>query len=177
MPFSKSTVIVSIAAILLAATAAPPKLRGSIRMGILLAQNGLPYHAINTLVRLSALSKVDPSACSESPTGKGACYLVDTSEENRAANEAAWQTMDENNEGQALIWFSLLQNADGMTDVSQMAAKGLGVSINGLDNIGEEEYKLAMGAAHRSLLDEGLEQEECSVVTDFLDTNGAYDTS
>merc|ERR1712127_519487 len=100
-----------------------------------------------------------------------ACYLVDTSEENGAANEAAWQTMAENDEGQALIWFSLLQNADGMTDLSQMAMKTMGVSIDGLADIGEEEFKLAIGAAHRSLLDEGLEQEECDVVTDFLDTN------
>merc|ERR1712127_1168199 len=101
-----------------------------------------------------------------------ACYLVDTSEENGAANEAAWQTMAENDEGQALIWFSLLQNADGMTNLSQMAAQTLGVSIDGLDDIDEEEYKAAIGAAHRSLLDDGLEQGECSAVTDFLDTNG-----
>jgi len=101
-----------------------------------------------------------------------ACYLVDASEENRAANEAAWQTMAENDEGQALIWFSLLQNSEGKTDVAQMAAKTIGVPINGLNDLDEEEYRLAIGAAHRSLIDERLLSSECSIVTDFLDTNG-----
>ena len=63
---STTTVIVAVVAILLAATAAPPKLRGTVRMAILLAQNGLPFHAIDTIMRLSALSKVDPSTCSAS---------------------------------------------------------------------------------------------------------------
>lgn len=166
-----NTVIVSVAAILLAAAAAPPKLRGTIRMGILLAQNGLPLHAINTVVRLSALSTVDRSTCSESPAGMGACYLVDDSEENRAANEAAWKTMDENNEGQALIWFSLLQNGDGKADISKMAAKTLGVTIEGLTELSEDEYKMAIGAAHRSLIEEKFQQAECDAVTGYLDEN------
>lgn len=173
---STTTVIVAVVAILLAATAAPPKLRGTVRMAILLAQNGLPFHAIDTIMRLSALSKVDPSTCSASPKGIAACYLVDDSEENRAANEAAWSNMAENDEGQALIWFSLLQNDEGKTNISQMAAKTLGIAVEGLTDLSEEEYKWAVGAAHRSLIDEKLKQEECDPVADYVDENGMSDT-
>lgn len=170
---SKTTVALSVAAILLAALASPPKLRGGVRMAVLLAQHGLPYHAANCVVRLAALSQVPESTCSNSPPPRGtnACYLISNDDANQNANTAAWDSMSENDRGQALNWFALLQDADGATDLRFMMATAMGLDVIGLSHLSEDEYMRAIGAAHRSLLEEGLQSEECEVAASFMDTN------
>ena len=156
----------------LAAIAAPPRLRAGTKIAYLMARHGQPYHIYKALLRLSALSNVDPTTCSERPEGRNACYL-NTNE--RDANLDEFEGLLQWQQDHVHEWVVLLQNTTnaGTIDVQNMLHTVFGsVLPNYFSTMTEDDFKAAIGAAERSLKDEEFGDNELMPAFDWMDQNG-----
>lgn len=180
MIIGKRTCIVGVSAVLVA-IAAPPNLRTSTKkiavqlrsgskIAALLAQHGLPYHVYHTGFRLVSLSNVNPDTCVENPTGRNACYLVESDQKdaNLDAFDAGYESWQKTHLEE---WALLLENDDGIVDF-QSVLRDVGHDASSLlSSLTQDELNAAYGAADRSLKEEPLHHSEIRPGFDMTDTN------
>lgn len=151
----KSTSIVGLF-VVLAAIAAPPKLRAGTKIGLLIAQHGQPYHVYNAVMRLPALTKTNTNLLTE-----------------RDANLAAFGSLEDWHQAHVHEWFALLKDSEGTMNLQQLLQVVMGQTLLGeFSSLGEEDFKAAIGAAERSLDDDGINDDDLTPIFNWLDKNG-----
>ena len=182
MIIGKGAFIFGFAAIL-AAIAAPPKLRASTKkiaatlhsgtkIAALVTQHGQPYHLYHELFRIPTLSNVILETCDGNPTppiGRNACYLVDSTQE--TANLGVFGDLEEWLQDHAQQWFLLFKNDEGTLDIQSNLEYLTGQSVTGLSNLTLVEFKAVIGAAERSLRDEPIGNTDIWPIFDNMDKN------
>ena len=153
--------------VILAAIAAPPKLRAGTKIALLITKHGEPYHVYKALFRLPALAKVDPATCGTHPTGRKACYLTE-----RDDNLDAFYRLEYWHQANVHEWFVYLQD-NGRIDAQELVQKVTGQHLpDTMASMTEDDFKAAIGAGERSLDDEEIQDGELYPIFDWIDKDG-----